>query len=200
MAEKIKTVIIGAGARGNVYVRQARPGDLEIVGVAEPHEGRRNYIKETYGLSDDVCFESYEELFERDRFADLAIIATNDRMHVDPAEKAMKKGYHILLEKPISPVPEEVYRIGQLAEKYDKVFSICHVLRYTSFVKTLKKLLDEVTGNLASIVHWKSRILHGTSIINWRILINITYVLLCCHDMDLLLYLWSDAGLFRPGT
>lgn len=54
---------------------------------------------------------------------------------------ALKKGYHILLENPMSNKLEEVIKLGELAKKYpDQVFMICHVLRYTPFFSELKKI------------------------------------------------------------
>lgn len=47
----------------------------------------------------------------RERFADAVVIATQDRMHVEPVEAFAAKGYHILLEKPIAPTEEECRRV-----------------------------------------------------------------------------------------
>lgn len=193
----ITAVLIGAGPRGSAaYISQFRPDVIKLVGVAEKDDYRRNKIKDEYSLDEDLCFKSYEELFNRERIADLAIICTNDRQHVEPAEAAAKLGYHILLEKPISPVPEEVYRIGKLAEGYDKVISICHVLRYTPFFKTIKKLLDEgKVGRLMTINHNENVAywFHTQNFVrgNWRSSKETSPMILAksCHDMDILLYL-----------
>jgi len=197
MDKPISVAIIGAGARGaNVYVKKAPPGSIKVVAVAEPHKGRREEIQKRYSLPDEVCFESYVDLLKKERLADLALITTNDRMHMEPALSAIEKGCHILLEKPISPMAEEVYKIGKASEKYDKVFSICHVLRYTSFFKTIKKLLnDGRVGRLMSITHNEDvgywHMAHSFVRGNWRNSEETSPMILqkCCHDMDILLYL-----------
>ena len=41
----------------------------------------------------------------------MLVIATQDRDHVGHAIKALELGYDILLEKPISPIKDELYRL-----------------------------------------------------------------------------------------
>ena len=102
MAEaKKKVILIGAGLRGQTYTNlmAKEHGDtFEVVAVAEPLEGRRNYIKNKHGIPDEMCFESWEPLLEKERFADVAIISTQDRYHFAPAMAAIEKGYNLLLE------------------------------------------------------------------------------------------------------
>lgn len=195
--KEITAVIIGAGGRGiKAYAPNANLGTLKIVGVAEPDDFRRNLCAERFSIPKQGIFKSYEELLSCEKMADLAIICTNDRMHVEPARMAVEKGYHVVLEKPISPIPEEVYEIGKLAEKSNKVFSICHVLRYTQFFTKLKKLIDsERIGKLIHIIHsenvgfwhFSNSFVRGT----WRNSNETSPMILqkCCHDMDILLYL-----------
>ncbi len=195
--EPVTAVIIGGGLRGyEAYAPKANPGTLKIVAVAEPVEYKRNMCKERFGIAPENCFESYEELLSKPRMADLAIICTNDRMHVEPATMAVELGYHVLLEKPISPDAEEVYKIGRLAEKSDKVFSICHVLRYTKFYTKLKELLD--SGKIGRLIH----VIHSENVGYfhqahsfvrgiWRRKDETSPMILakCCHDMDIFVYL-----------
>ena len=195
--KEITAVIIGAGGRGiKAYAPNANPGTLKIVGVAEPDDFRRNLCAERFSIPQQGIFKSYDQLLSCEKMADLAIICTNDRMHVEPARMAVEKGYHVVLEKPISPIPEEVYEIGKLAEKSNKVFSICQVLRYTQFFTKLKKLIDsERIGKLIHIIHsenvgfwhFSNSFVRGT----WRNSNETSPMILqkCCHDMDILLYL-----------
>lgn len=195
--KQVTAVVIGAGSRGTwAYVNKAVPGTLKVVGVAEPDDLRRENLRKTYNIDINNCFRSYEELFAKPRFADLAIICTNDRMHIQPCEMAMEKGYNIMLEKPISPVPEEVYKIGEAAKNYDKVFSICHVLRYTNFYTTLKQIIEsKKIGRLISVIHtegvgyWHQA--HSFVRGNWRNSKETSPMILakCCHDLDILVYL-----------
>ena len=135
--KKISVAVIGAGVRGtNAYAPYLleNPTLGQVVAVAEPNEEKRNNFKNRYNIKEENTFYSYKDLLSKDKLADALIIATNDEQHYEPAQMALKKGYHILLEKPMSNKLEEVIKLGELAKKYPKqVFMICHVLRYTPY-------------------------------------------------------------------
>ena len=142
--KKLTAIVIGAGDRGaNAYAPYAlkNPNKLEIVAVAEPLEERRKSFKEKFSLSDFQCYKNYEDILKRDKLADIAIIATQDKMHLDPTLKALEAGYDVLLEKPMSPDAHECIKMADVAEKNHRILSICHVLRYTSFFQKIKEVL-----------------------------------------------------------
>ncbi|CAM4137514.1 Gfo/Idh/MocA family oxidoreductase [Paenibacillus alkaliterrae] len=196
--KKIKVAVIGAGLRAEIYSSYAlsHPDEMEVVAVADPNPERREKFKLRYRLSDEMCFENWEALLSVPKLADAAFICTQDKMHYEPAMKAMEAGYHVLLEKPMSPDPLESIRMGERAEQYGRVFSICHVLRYTNFFTTIKQLLDEGTiGHLMSIqhnenvAHWHQA--HSFVRGNWRNTAESSPMILAksCHDLDIILWL-----------
>ena len=81
-------IIVGAGGRGKdayaPYIKSS--GVMEIVGVAEPDAQKRNDFIRTYDISEDMAFESYQELFSKGKLADSVIICTQDRQHMEPAK------------------------------------------------------------------------------------------------------------------
>lgn len=199
---KLTAIVVGAGGRGtNAYAPYAlqHPHQLEIVGVAEPNPHRRQYFASQHNLPDSMCFQGYEQIFAAGRIADIAIICTADQMHIQPFRMAVEKGYHILLEKPMSSSIDDSVEIAKTAANYDKVVSVCHVLRYTPFFSTLKSLLDQGRiGRLISIQHnenvgfWHQAhsFVRGT----FRSSMETSPMILakCCHDMDILLYLTGN--------
>ncbi|GAA0122276.1 Gfo/Idh/MocA family protein [uncultured Clostridium sp.] len=196
---KIKVGLIGAGQRGkDVYGNYAliNPEHIEFVAVAEPNEIKRKEFSEKHNIKAEYQFESWEQLLEKEKFCDAVVIATPDRVHFEPAKLALKRGYHILLEKPMSSIPEEVMNLGALAKENNKVFMICHVLRYTPFFSTIKQIIDSgEIGDIMSIQHNENiGYFHfGHSFVrgNWRNS-NLSSSLMLqksCHDMDILLWL-----------
>jgi len=144
--KKVTAVLIGAGNRGALaYATYAleHPEELQFVAIAEPDQGRREAFQKTHNLPDSACYTSWEEMLREPKLADAALICTQDQYHFDPAIKAFESGYHILLEKPMSTDPIEVVKLGQNAVKYERIFNICHVLRYTEFFGTLKKIIED---------------------------------------------------------
>ncbi|HHW49498.1 MAG TPA: Gfo/Idh/MocA family oxidoreductase [Clostridiaceae bacterium] len=197
--KKVSAVLMGAGNRGaEVYAKYAldHPYEIQFVAVAEPNRERRELFRQQHGISEDMCFESWEQILEKPKLADAVLICTQDRMHFEPAIASLEKGYHVLLEKPMSYDGRECVIMGDYARKYNRIFLICHVLRYTQFFSTIKRLLDEgKIGNLISIqhneniAHW--HFAHSYVRGNWRNSEETSPMILakCCHDMDILLWL-----------
>ena len=130
--KKVTSIVIGAGLRGgHVYSQYAldHPDEFQVVAVAEPDKERRESFAKRHNIPEELCFESYEELLGKEKLADCAMICTMDRMHYEPTIMALKKGYHVLCEKPMSPDKKEIIEMGEMAKKYDRPMILqkcCH--------------------------------------------------------------------------
>lgn len=195
---QVTAILIGAGARGQIYARYAQehPEELRIMAVAEPKADRRALMCRAYGIPADRAFSNWENLLARPQMADAALICTLDDMHTEPTLAALKQGYHVLLEKPMSNSETECRAIAAAAEEAQRVLSVCHVLRYTPFYRTIKQLIDDgQVGEVASLSqvenvgYWH----HAHSFVrgNWRCSEQTSPMILqkSCHDMDILLWL-----------
>src|SRR5689334_7134773 len=110
MSQKVTLALIGAGQRVlDTYESYALkyPYEVQFVAVAEPQVERRERFKQAHGIAEDKCFADWRDLLARPRLADAILICTPDRLHFGPTIEALKAGYHILLEKPMSPDPDE---------------------------------------------------------------------------------------------
>lgn len=194
--KKITAALIGAGQRGaGAYAPYAleHPEEIQFVAMADANPARRADFQRAHSIQDVNCFASWEALLEGAKLADAVLICTQDNMHFEPAMKALEKGYHVLLEKPMSPDPAECLIMGDIAEKYNRVFSICHVLRYTDFFATIKKIItDGKIGKLVSIQHTENvehrHQAHSFVRGNWGDSRVSSPMILAksCHDMDIL--------------
>ncbi len=64
------------------------------------------------------------------------------------------KGYHILLEKPMSVNEEECKAITAAVEANRCIFAVGHVMRYTPYSTQIKKVIDSgVLGRVLNIQH-----------------------------------------------
>ena len=89
-----------------------------------------------------------------ERLADCALITLPDREHHQAAVQLAKKGYHILLEKPMATKPEHCKEIVQVCRDNNVLLAVCHVLRYLPVVKKIKELIDtNIIGKVMSIQH-----------------------------------------------
>lgn len=192
----MKLVLIGAGQRGMNYARYAFAKGHPIMAVAEPNDARRAIATAAFGIPDHLCFRTGAELLAHPRMGDAAIIATMDRDHGQEAIPAMRLGYDLLLEKPISPDPLETLAIADTARQTGRRVVICHVLRYAPFFRQIKQILDSgELGRIVAIDHTENignyHMAHSFVRGNWRNTAESSPILLqkSCHDLDLLLWL-----------
>jgi len=196
---KVKVIIAGAGDRGTTYARLAAMlPNVEIVGVAEPREFHRNRLAEKHNVSAENVFTDWRDMAARDKFADAVVIATQDRMHVEPAVAFAGKGYDMLLEKPMAPTAEDCRTIVQAAVDAKIIFGVCHVMRYTDYTRKLKNLLDDgLIGDIVSVQHYEPvgwwHQAHSFVRGNWGNSDKSSCMLLAksCHDLDWLRHIMA---------
>ena len=65
--KSLSVILIGAGMRGDTYtsIMKDNPEKFNVVGVAEPVEGRRNKIKDRHNLPDEMCFNTWEDILAK---------------------------------------------------------------------------------------------------------------------------------------
>jgi predicted dehydrogenase len=194
----VEAVLVGAGNRGRyVFGRYAlrRPERLRIVAVAEPDPGRRTALADEHGIPEPLRFADWRELFDAKPGAPVAIVATSDTLHVEPALAAFARGYHVLLEKPIAPTPAECLRVVEAAEASGRLLQIGHVLRYTAFYEKVHAILASgVLGDLLTIdmkehvAYWHMTHSYVRGKFRNRAIAAPLLLAKTCHDMDLLVW------------
>ena len=196
---KITVAIAGLGSRGlQTYAKclEKFADRAEIVAVADIRPDRVAVAAEKYSIPADKCFDSVESLLQQPKLADVLFICTPDNVHYQPAMEGLKRGYHLLLEKPAARSVKECRDIARLAEEKGLNVVVCHVLRYTVFYQKIKELID--AGRVGDVMnieaiervgYWHQA--HSFVRGNWHVAADTTPMILakCCHDMDLLLWL-----------
>ncbi len=197
MGKVFTVAIIGCGSRGaESYGRiMAEWKDkFRIVALCDVNEEKLRVYGEAFGVPASARFSSEEQFFAVRR-ADALVLATMDNDHVRQCEAALRLGYDVLLEKPITGSEEECKRLLAAHKKFGGKVVVCHVLRYAPAYRKVKELLDEgVCGELVMIdsieqvCYWHQA--HSFVRGNWRNSDETTPMILqkCCHDLDLLQY------------
>lgn len=216
--EKIRIAIAGLGSRGESCYGQAlleMQDRAQVVALAEPREDRLRAAAADHGVAEDMCFSSVEQMLERPKLADALILCTQDRQHVPQAIAALRRGYDILMEKPISPEMEDLRKIVQVARECQRKVLVCHVLRYTPFFGKIKDIIDAGTigevvaiQTIENVGYWHQA--HSFVRGNWRNDQTTSPMIMqkCCHDLDYLVWLsgqrcervssFGSLKLFRP--
>ena len=191
-------ILIGAGGRGMAYSREMMkmPDKYKIVAMADPLDFKRERCKKEFGLAEEQCYSDWRDILAKPKMADIAVIATMDDMHYEPAMKAIELGYDLLLEKPVANTEKECIDIANAAKKAGTRVLICHVLRYTPFYRTVKSIIEDgMIGEVVSVdqveaigdVHFSHSYVRG----NWHSTKTAAPMILAksCHDLDIIQWL-----------
>ena len=112
------------------------------------------------------------------------------------ATGALRLGYNVLLEKPISTRVEQVLEIERLARQTDRRVMVCFVLRFAAFYRKVKEIIDSgALGEIASIqasegvMPWHQA--HSFVRGHWSVVGKSSPMILskCCHDTDIVHWL-----------
>ncbi len=142
-----------------------------------------------------MCFSSYDDFLKKVVLADWLFVSTQDSDHFVQTVAGLKKGYNILLEKPISKDIGECETIAAFAKKLNRQVAVCHVLRYTAFYSKVKEIIDsKILGKLISVEmvenvgYWHQA--HSFVRGDWRKSEDSSPMIFakCCHDLDLMAY------------
>ena len=194
---KFTLSVLGCGSRGcDTYgsIAFCQKDKFEIVSLCDVKRSKLDKYGDIYSVPENLRFTDEDEFFKEKR-SDALIISTLDQDHVRQCLKAIKLGYVILLEKPISDNENELKELLSAQKKYGAKIMVCHVLRYAPAFLEVKKLLDEnIIGNLVmidsleQIAYW--HFAHSYVRGNWRRKEDTAPLILakCCHDLDLLQY------------
>ncbi len=195
----IQSLLIGAGNRGaEVYGQFAlmHPWLFRFTAIADPNPARRTKFSRQHGIPEERSADSWKRLLDIAKPSDLVFICSPDRFHYEQVLAFMGKGCPIVLEKPVVVNPWQCAAVAKLAsEKRAKVI-VCHVLRYTPFFSTLKKVLDEgrigrvMNFNLQENIAWY-HFAHSYVRGNWRstALSSPSILAKSVHDLDILYWL-----------
>uniref|UniRef100_A0A8C6WUU9 Zgc:154075 n=1 Tax=Neogobius melanostomus TaxID=47308 RepID=A0A8C6WUU9_9GOBI len=197
----VSVIVVGAGSRGDGYSNFAsiHPDRMKVVGVADPRKFARTKLEKKHNIIKENVSEDWESMAEREKFADAVLICTPDRLHKDPAVAFAKKGYHILLEKPMATTAEDCTAIVEACTQKGVMLSVGHVLRYDPTIHRIKELIDEgAIGDVIHIQHFEPvgfyHFAHSFVRGSWRNEAESSFALLAksCHDIDLIHH-WAGA-------
>ncbi len=189
----VEFVVVGAGSRGACYADFAlkHPDAATLVGLAEPRETLRNRYAKQHGVPAKNVFKDWRELAFREKIADAVVISTLDAMHCEPALMLAKKGYHLLIEKPMATTLPDCERIVECVKETGVIMAVGHVLLYTNYTRVLRQIIAEgAIGKIVSVQHlepvgyWHQA--HSFVRGNWRNESESSPMLLAksCHDLD----------------
>jgi predicted dehydrogenase len=182
MSKKIKIGLLGVGHLGKIHLKCLLELNevFEFVGFFDPNTKNGSEAADKFGVK---RFESEDELLDACEAADI-VAPTN--FHYTLAMKAIEKGKHIFIEKPICSTPQEAYKILDAANKKQ-------IKGQVGFVERFNPAFTSLNGHS---IQPKFIEAHRMSVFNPRGT-DVSVVLdLMIHDLDILLKL-VDAPVYK---
>jgi len=135
---RVRAGVIGVGRMGEYHCgAYTEIHYVDLVAVSDLDKNRLREICERYQVEG---YEDYREMLDK---VDVVSIAVPTRYHYEIAKECIKRGVHVLVEKPITYSLEEAKELFRLAEENGVVLQVGHVERFNGAVQELMKIVNE---------------------------------------------------------
>ncbi len=136
--ERLSVLVIGVGSIGERHARCFQSTGLWDVTICEPNAALAETVASRYGCP---FFTDLEVALEQGKFA-AAVICTPAQTHIPIARTCVRRGLHVLIEKPLALVLDEIGELGQEAAVADRVIRVAYVTRANPLYEAMKAMLD----------------------------------------------------------
>jgi predicted dehydrogenase len=133
----LKAGVLGAGHLGKIHLRLLQQSTkYDLVGFYDADEENAKRVIDEFGYR---YFKTIDELIEA---VDVVDIVTPTLSHYECAKKAIKKGKHIFIEKPITNTVEEAETIRTLVAEHGVKGQVGHVERFNPAFLAVKDKIE----------------------------------------------------------
>ena len=133
-------VIIGCGSIGERHTRCFLKTNRARVSICEPVEAVRQRIARDYAVTNS--FETVGETLDG-QSPGIAVVCTPADTHIQIARQLVDRGFHVLLEKPVSVSLEGVDPLLQAVHRTDSKCAVAYVLRNSPLLLKAKQMIDQ---------------------------------------------------------
>ena len=132
----LRAGVAGAGVMGRNHARcYSLVEGTELTAVYDADPGRARAVAEEFG---GEVVDSLEALADS---CDLASVAVPTVAHLAVGGDLMRRGVHILMEKPIAPTVEEAQELVGLAKEHNRILKVSHIERFNPVMRELEAKL-----------------------------------------------------------
>ena len=172
MSKQVNIGVIGVGHLGVHHASHlAKIKNANLVGVFDTNLERAEEISKKINTA---IFQSVDNLLEN---VEAVSIVTPTPTHRDVAEKCIKKGKHVFIEKPITSSVKDAEHLIELSKKHNVIIQVGHIERFNPALLALSNL--EIDPKYIEVHRMDPFMSRGT---------DVPVVLdLMIHDIDLIL-------------
>lgn len=148
----IRTVLIGCGGMSRAWLDVAtRLPDVEIVGLVDIIEEAARKRAADYNLQDAIIGTNVEAVLAQTN-ADAVFNCTIPEAHYETTMTALKRGCHVLSEKPLADSMQHAEEMIAAARQTEKIFAVIQNRRYDNNIRRFKHFLASgVLGPLTTV-------------------------------------------------
>lgn len=152
---KIRLGVIGVGNMGRSHCKNIKEGkcpEIELVAISDRNPKRVQAMKDD-GYDNVIYFEDAEAMMDSG-LIDSVLVAIPHYYHAEYAIMAMKKGLHVMVEKPAGVYTKQAREMNDVAKESDVVFGMMFNQRTNHIYRKAKELVS--SGQLGELrrVNW----------------------------------------------
>lgn len=157
----------GAGFIGKVHATAAtldRQADL-VAGALSSNPDRAKSSATEFGIAANRAYTSYQELLEKesslpaDQRVDFVSVATPNHTHCEIAVAAMKAGFHVVCDKPMTTNLEDADRMVDAAAQTGRVFALTHNYSGYPMMRQAREMI--AAGELGDLIAVRTTYVQG---------------------------------------
>ncbi|HXZ03121.1 MAG TPA: Gfo/Idh/MocA family oxidoreductase [Stellaceae bacterium] len=188
----IRIGVVGFGYWGpNLFRAFASHPGYEVIAVADPRGVNREKARRIDGRL--LTFDDGAELIESGKI-DAVAIATPVATHRELAARALRRGKHVLVEKPLCTRAEEGVELIELSKRHGAALLVDHVYVFHDAVRKMKGL--KTSGALGAVSYYDSlRVNLGLFQPDMNVLWD-----LAPHDLSIIDYLFEEEPVHIEAT
>ena len=154
MKNSFRVALVGCGAISGNHIKAILAAGQTLCALCDVDTSRTRATLEKYALGDLPCYTDYVALLQQEH-PDAVHICTPHDLHAPMITEALKRGIHVLCEKPLCISIDELKALRQTVAESTAQLGICFQNRYEPTMLRLKELAKGgVRGGYATVV-WK---------------------------------------------
>ena len=136
--DKVNISLIGVGRMGQFHLNVvSQINQINLSGIYDADENHLNEISQKHNIRK---FNSLDEAIDN---ADAVIIASPTMYHFEIAKKAVEKGKHVLVEKPMTETYAQALELEEIVKQKNVILQVGHVERFNGAVQELHHIIEK---------------------------------------------------------
>ncbi len=139
MSNKLRGAVIGVGYLGRFHAQKIKASaGAELIGVFD------GYLEQAQKVATELSVQCFSQLKDVVSAVDFVTIAASTQAHYELAEYFLSRKIPVLVEKPIAATATLGFKLCEIAEKNNTIFTVGHIERFNPAYSYLKENADQI--------------------------------------------------------